>query len=47
MKTVHPHKYHHKCHHSGFAVNIVDTSEPKSLHQALSKEHNINRSDLS
>ena len=47
MKTVCPHKYHHMYHHNGFVVPIGDTNEPKSLHQALSKEHNINCSDLS
>ena len=47
MKTVCPHKYRHKYHHNGFVVPIGDTNEPKSLHQALSKEHNINCSDLS
>ena len=47
MKTVCPHKYHRKYHHTGFVVHIGDTNEPKSLHHALSKEHNINCSDLS
>ena len=47
MKTVCTHKYHHKYHHNSFVVPIGDTNEPKSPHQAVSKEHNINCSDLS
>ena len=38
-----PHKYHH----NGFVVHIGGTDEPKSLHQAQSKEDNINCSDVS
>ena len=37
MKTVCLHKYHHK----GFMVHIGGNNEPKSIQQALSKEHNI------
>ena len=39
--------YPHKYHHNGFKVHIGGTNEPKGLHQALSKKHNINCSDVS
>ena len=37
MKTVCLHNYHH----NGFVVHIGCTKEPKSVQQALGKEHNL------
>ena len=37
MKTVCLHNYHH----NGFVVHIGCTNDPKSVQQALGKEHNL------